>query len=90
MYTQLSVVRRVTQQAMEGVAPMVGYAAADTTGFNRRDRRLTHHRRNASILLKRERQRQIDLLALRQAALEFGGVVDQHFLPGEGFGGDQA
>lgn len=90
VYTQLSVARRVTHQAMEGVAPMVGDAAADTTGFQQARQAANPPLRNASIPLQREWQRQVDLLTLRQAPLEFGGVVDQHLLPGEGLGGDQS
>ena len=40
--------------------------------------------------LQREWQGQVDLLALRQAPLEFGRIMNQHFLPGERLGGDQA
>ncbi|MDQ0671678.1 hypothetical protein QF039_005978 [Pseudomonas sp. W2I6] len=40
--------------------------------------------------LQRERQRGLDLLALRQAHLKLARVVNQHVLPGERFSRNQA
>ena len=81
--------RRVTHQVMDGIAPMVGDAAAGTAGVSNGVTGGQPALRNASIPLQRERQRQVDLLTLCQAPLEFARIMNQHFLPGERLGGDQ-
>ena len=87
---QIRAVRRVTHQAMDGVAPTVGDAAEGTAGVSKSVTGGKPALQNASIPLQREWQRQVDLLTQCQAPLEFCRIMDQHFLPGERFGGNQA